>query len=106
MTVGSGVNIFRKMDDGRMLQVAWRPNMALANELIRTLAQMWPALSYPGSRTQWGIICSAWAKSVKNSGPARSTELAPCFIVSLAFDVLRRGSEEHLVGFRLSELSC
>jgi hypothetical protein len=26
-----------------MLQVAWRPNMALANELIRTLAQMWPA---------------------------------------------------------------
>ena len=42
----------------------------------------------------------------KNSGPARSTELAPSFIVSLAFDVLRRGSEEHLVGFRLSELSC
>ena len=43
MTVGSGVNIFRKMDDGRMLQVAWRPNLALAKELIRTLAQMWPA---------------------------------------------------------------
>jgi hypothetical protein len=39
----SGFNIFRKLDDGEILYVAWRADRKNAEQLVRQLSEWWPA---------------------------------------------------------------
>lgn len=41
--MASGFNIFRKMETGDVLQVAWRPDLSSAEKLVRELTQSFPA---------------------------------------------------------------
>ena len=38
-----GYTVFRKLDNGDELAVAWRETRKLAQQLIRDLMEMWPA---------------------------------------------------------------
>jgi len=42
-TVDCGYNIYRKLDDGQELHIAWRPNKESAERLVEELTDSWPA---------------------------------------------------------------
>lgn len=41
--MSSGFNVFRKLDNGEPVQVAWRPDRKHAEQLVRELNEHWPA---------------------------------------------------------------
>lgn len=39
----SGFYVFRRLEGGEELQVAWRPDLASAEKLVSDLMHLWPA---------------------------------------------------------------
>ena len=41
--MGNGFNVLRKLDNGEELQVVWRRDRTLAEQLVCQLKELWPA---------------------------------------------------------------